>query len=53
MKRKLVSFFEYFSYVDRVVPLRLVPRKQKKQFINTCLIMEVVMKEDMQILFSE
>lgn len=45
-KRKLVTLFEYLSFVDDMASSRAVPRKQKKSFIKTHLLVETSKKEN-------
>lgn len=40
MKSKFVAFFEDLGYIDNVVPSGETPRKQKKWFIETHILVE-------------
>lgn len=53
MKMKLVAFFEDLGFVDNVSSSGMVPKKQKKWFIETWLLVEFDTKEDMKTIFGE
>lgn len=54
MKRELVAFFENSGFVGGVSPSEEEPRKQKKRFLETHLLVEDDTKrEDRQVIFGE
>lgn len=53
LKRQLVSFFEGFVYVDKVVSFDAMIKKQHKWYIRTHLLVDSNSKEARKIIFGK
>lgn len=53
LNRKLVNFFDELGFFHDVAPFGEAPKKQKKRYVETFLLVEVATKEERRVIFVE